>query len=141
MSLASALRDYLKERLEAAPSPEAFLFLNCWGRPYSPDKFARIFHGLLETAGIQAAQGACRPRVHDIRHTFAVNCLLRWYREGADLQAKLPLLATYMGHVSVLSTQEYLGATPELMRAASERFQRDYGSVLNVEKERSDEVR
>ena len=48
------------------------------------------------------------PRVHDFRHTFAVHALLRWYREGEDVQAKLPLLSTYMGHVSIVSTAYYL---------------------------------
>ncbi len=47
------------------------------------------------------------------------------------MQAKLPLLATYLGHVSVLSTQEYLKATPELLRCASARFERSYGTVIN----------
>jgi integrase len=131
-SLAEAIRKYLLERLKAAASPEAFLFLNHRSRPYSPDKFAQIFRGLQVTAGIPRVPGQRGPRVHDIRHTFAVNCLLRWYREGADLEAKLPLLATYMGHVDIFSTQDYLNATPELLEEASKRFQKSYGSLINV---------
>ena len=132
-SLSEAIREYLTDRLKATASPEAFLFLNDRSGRYSTDKFAEIFHGLLVTAGVTWPSGQCRPRVHDIRHTFAANCVLRWYHEGADLQAKLPLLATYLGHVSVLSTQEYLKATPELLREASVRFERTYGTLVYLE--------
>ena len=130
-SLSEAIREFLDERLKATASPESFLFLNHRSDRYSSDKFGEIFRALLRTAEVTWAAGRQRPRVHDIRHTFAHNCVLRWYREGADLQAKLPLLATYLGHVSVLSTQEYLKATPELLRAASARFERSYGTVLD----------
>ena len=130
-SLSEAIREFLDERLKATASPESFLFLNHRSDRYSSDKFGEIFRALLRTAEVTWAAGRQRPRVHDIRHTFAHNCVLRWYREGADLQAKLPLLATYLGHVSVLSTQEYLKATPELLRAASARFERSYETVLD----------
>ncbi|MEN8233260.1 MAG: integrase, partial [Thermodesulfobacteriota bacterium] len=56
------------------------------------------------------------------RHSFAVNALLRWYREGADVQSKLPLLATYMGHVSIVSTEYYLHFIDELAAVSSARF-------------------
>jgi site-specific recombinase XerD len=68
--------------------------------------------------------------VHDLRHAFAVHRLLRWYRDGADVQAKLPLLATYLGHRTFLSTQLYLTATPELLAEASRRFHDGFGSVV-----------
>ncbi|MAE16786.1 MAG: hypothetical protein CL911_05025 [Deltaproteobacteria bacterium] len=132
-SLTEAIHNYLNERLKASASSEAFLFLNDRGGRYSTDKFGEIFRSLLVSAEATAASGQRRPRVHDIRHTFVVNCVLRWYREGADLQAKLPILATYVGHASVLSTQEYLKATPELLREASERFECSYGSLLDLE--------
>ncbi len=129
-SLREAIREYLDERLKSTASPDAFLFLNHRGDRYSSDKFGEIFRDLLVTAEVPWVYGH-RPRVHDIRHTFAHNRVLRWYREGADLQAKLPLLATYLGHASVLSTQEYLKATPELLRQASTRFERSYGTVID----------
>jgi integrase len=68
--------------------------------------------------------------VHDFRHTFALEALLRWYRSGADVQAKLPLLATYMGHVSIASTEYYLKFVEPLGVSASERFARHCGGVL-----------
>jgi integrase/recombinase XerD len=70
------------------------------------------------------------PRIHDFRHSFAVNALLRWYREGAEVEAKLPLLATYMGHASVVSTHYYLHWIEPLRKAASERFALHYGELI-----------
>lgn len=62
-----------------------------------------------------------------MRRTFAVHRLIAWYREGADVQARLPLLATYLGHVNLAGTQTYLTMTAELLAEASQRFER-YGS-------------
>ena len=70
------------------------------------------------------------PRIHDIRHGFAVNALLRWYRQGLDVQTKLPLLATYMGHVSIVSTHYYLAFVEPLRAAASARFARHCGALI-----------
>jgi integrase/recombinase XerD len=70
------------------------------------------------------------PRVHDARHSFAVNALLRWYRAGIDITARLPYLATYMGHVSVVSTERYIHLVEELGTHAGERFERRCGSVI-----------
>lgn len=128
--LADTLHDYLKERLVAATGADAPLFINHARRPYSVDKFSEVFRTLLTASGIPAAPHPQRPRVYDVRHTFALTRVLQWYREGADLQAKLPLLATYMGHVDVLSTQVYLTSTAELLREASQRFERAFGGVF-----------
>ncbi len=65
-----------------------------------------------------------QPRLHDLRATFAVHRLVAWYREGADVQAHLPLLATYLGHASVAGTQSYLALTPALLAEAALRFER-----------------
>jgi len=72
------------------------------------------------------------PRVHDFRHTFAVHALLRWYEAGADVQAKLPLLATYMGHVSIISTEYYLHFIEPLASAASARFGLRCGALIRA---------
>jgi integrase len=64
------------------------------------------------------------PRVHDLRHTFAVHALLRWYRDGVDVQAKLPALATVMGHVSIASTAYYLRFMPAVTKPGAERARR-----------------
>jgi integrase len=65
---------------------------------------------------------ACRPRIHDARHTFAVNTLLGWYREDADVQARLPLLSAYLGHAEPANTYWYLQAAPELLAEAARRL-------------------
>ena len=71
-------------------------------------------------------------RARNNRHTFAVHALLRWYRAGADVQAKLPLLATYMGHVSIASTQYYLPFVEALAAAAATRFADRCGRLLET---------
>jgi len=72
------------------------------------------------------------PRVHDFRHSFCVNALLRWYRSGVDVQAKLPYLTAYMGHVSIASTQYYLRFVNDLATAASDRFAQHWGNLITV---------
>ena len=82
--------------------------------------FSRLRHRLGWTA-----QGrARRPRIHDMRHTFAVRRLLRWYEEGADVDQKILALSTYLGHAKVTDTYWYLSAVPELMAITSQRFER-----------------
>jgi integrase/recombinase XerD len=82
------------------------------------------FKHLRATAGVRRDDGArYQPRLHDMRHTFATTRLIRWYRDGADVQRLLPQLATYLGHVNIGGTQNYLSLTPELLRFASERFE------------------
>ena len=70
------------------------------------------------------AQSRWQPRLHDLRHAFAVHRLIAWYRTGVDLHACLPLLATYLGHINLSGTQAYLTMTPELLAAAAQRFER-----------------
>jgi site-specific recombinase XerD len=66
------------------------------------------------------------PRIHDLRHTFAVHRLLAWYRDGQDVQSRLPWLATYLGHVDIHSTQVYLRPTAELLEQVERRFHQHY---------------
>lgn len=88
-----------------------------------------MFHGLLAATHISPANGHL-PRPHDLRHTFAVHRLLHWYREGVDVQSKLPLLSTFLGHIEIASTQVYLTITGDLLNEASGRFQRHFGGVF-----------
>jgi integrase len=85
---------------------------------------------LFRAADVRTAQGRI-PRVHDLRHTYAVHALLRWYRAGVDVQAKLPALATAMGHVSIASTAYYLGFLEPVAQAASARFAQHCWAVLD----------
>ncbi len=85
----------------------------------------RTFRKLCNYCGIHREDGArYQPRLHDIRHTFALSRLLDWYRKGADVQRLLPHLSTYLGHVNISATQRYLTMTSELLSEASSRFEK-----------------
>jgi integrase len=73
-------------------------------------------------AGLEGRGERGRPRPHDLRHSFTVRTLLDWYRAGLDVDARLPLLSTYLGHVDPVSTYWYLQASPELLVLAAERL-------------------
>lgn len=92
---------------------------------------------LLDSCNIRTRSGR-RPRVHDFRHSCAVTALIRWYRSGADVRTKLPFLAAYLGHVSIISTYRYLHFVEPLRSLASSRFSDSYGGLvtpLSVRKE------
>lgn len=88
---------------------------------------ASTIAALIRAAGISAAAGQRRPRLHDWRHTFCVTTLLNWYRDGVDVQARLPWLSTYLGHVDPKSTYWYLTGSPELLALAAERLEHAFG--------------
>jgi integrase/recombinase XerD len=81
------------------------------------------FHGLTRAAGLRPRSAACRPRIHDLRHTFAVASLTRWYADGGDVAARLPLLSTWLGHADPSGTYWYLTGTPELLALAAARLE------------------
>ena len=123
----------VRRRRRLPLSPEAALLWNRsrGGRHFTGEGLAQGLRRLLEASGIRKPDG-CQPRVHDFRHSFAVQALLRWYRAGHDVQAKLPLLATYMGHVSVASTEYYVHFVEPLARSASARFEKRCGTLVNA---------
>jgi site-specific recombinase XerD len=84
--------------------------------------FKRVFDRLIDSVGITTNNGT-RPRLHNMRHSFATRTLLGWYRDGADVHALLPRLSTYLGHVEPSSTYWYLSAAPELMALAAARLE------------------
>jgi integrase len=100
------------------------------GRAYTGTGLTYCVRPLIERCGITTTKGKT-PRIHDFRHSFAVNALLRWYRAGADVEAKLPLLATYLGHGSTLSTHHYLHLIEPLRAAANKRFENHYGELVS----------
>jgi integrase len=91
--------------------------------PINPCTASQVFHHLVPELGLTVPDGVCPPRLHSLRHSFAVACLLRWYREGADPAGQLFRLSTFMGHVSPVSTAVYLTITDELKDEASRRFE------------------
>jgi site-specific recombinase XerD len=132
-SFAEHLRIYFTARSKAVPvaCPDDPFFISSRGKRCDYSRTARVFQLLVRQAGIDAsATRRGRVRLHDLRHTFATHRLLHWYQDGADLQAKLPVLATYLGHGNILATHVYLNVTTELLREASQRFERAFGSIM-----------
>lgn len=132
------IQDYLtakrKRRLTMHREAPLLCHGNAGQRPYRGDGMWHALHELMTSAGVRTSDGRV-PRVHDYRHGFAISALLRFYRTGIDLQSKLPLLAAYMGHVSVVSTAYYLSFVPELAAAASDRFGSRYGDLVQIQPE------
>ena len=133
-SVTLELQQYLLKRKHGKlpMTSEAFLM---WSRQRSPEVYAAhgvglLWHQLCTSAQVLDAQGR-PPRIHDVRHSYAVSVLHRWYAQKLDVQAKLPHLASYLGHVSSVSTHHYLKLTPELRRAASQRFHQRFAPLLN----------
>jgi integrase len=83
-----------------------------------------MFVKVSRQIGLRGPADSHGPRLHDFRHRFAVNTLLRWYRRGVDVERHLPHLATYLGHAHVSDTYWYLTATPELLQLAARRLDR-----------------
>jgi site-specific recombinase XerD len=100
------------------------LFIGRYGRAITLKATSDILRRMLRQMGLKRPRGRIGPRPYDLRHAFAVHRLTAWYREGADIHARLPWLSAYMGHVSLLGTETYLHATPELLQFASDRFAR-----------------
>lgn len=120
----TALRAYEKARDKALPAPQAdTFFVNSRGRPLDGHNLQHTFAPLLAAADIQAPPGQRAPRLHDLRHAFTVATMLDWYRDGRDVQARLPLLSTWLGHVDPKSTYWYLQAIPELLALAAGRLE------------------
>jgi integrase len=123
-STVAALRGYLRVR-EAhhhAHVSDALLISPAGTRLIYCNVHA-TFRQLRRDAGLQPRSPACRPRIHDLRHAFAVRTLLEWYRAGVEVQPRLPLLSTYLGHVHPRHTYWYLSAAPELLRIAGQRLE------------------
>jgi integrase len=125
--LTAVLRTYADDRYQRGHSnaPGAPFFVTRTGTAVTRGLAERAFVRLRDIANIVRKDGArYQPRLHDLRHSMAVHRLVVWYREGADVQRLLPQLATYLGHVDVAATQRYLAMTPDLLREASQRFER-----------------
>jgi len=121
-STVAALRDYLQVRDELLPAPTSpALLISTAGTRLRYNNVWRTFHRLVRQAGLTARSASCRPRIHDLRHSFAVATVLDWYARGADVQALLPRLSTYLGHTDPTHTYWYLSAAPELLALAGQR--------------------
>lgn len=122
---------YLDDRRHSIPRGADAPLLLHRDTAYAGNGVRLLMRHLFLTAGVRTAAG-CLPRVHDLRFTFAFHALLRWYRVGADVQARLPALAIYMGHVSILSTQYYLPVLDVVAEEAGERFERHSARIFST---------
>jgi site-specific recombinase XerD len=130
-STSRALEQYIDKRIKIAPHwPNSPLLLNERRRRLCHPTVNATFRGLLQKCGI-AHHKRTRPRIHDLRHTFAVHRLLAWYQMEQDVNALLPALATYMGHVDIKSTRVYLQPTAELLQQVSQKFRNHYLKNIN----------
>ena len=124
----TALRRYRGRPDRPRPRiPTAALFSSSAGTRLRYCVVNRTFLKLVRHAGLRRRSAACRPRLHDLRHTFAVRTVLDAYRAGLDVGARLPILSTYLGHVSPAATYWYLSAAPELLATAGDRLERYLG--------------
>lgn len=122
-SALDALQHYLRLRNLVFPEPHGdALFVNHRGERFHALSLMEAFRKLVRRANVRRLSGGY-PTFHHLRHTFAVRRLVAWYHDGADVQALLPVLATYLGHVGFSETAYYLSADPELLELASARAQ------------------
>ncbi len=123
----TALGSYVRTRARhVRPAKDSTLFVSSKGTPVIYTQFGVAFRKLLAQSGV-GQDSAKPPRIHDLRHSFAVRTLARWYRAGENVGALLPKLSTYMGHIEPGYTYWYLSASPELLSLAADRLQTSQG--------------
>jgi site-specific recombinase XerD len=123
--LAKVLKTYMPTRLHGnlERGQDSYLLANRDGTRLASSTVQEAFDALRRIARIHGAAGRRQiPRMHDLRHSFAVHTVTAWYRQGADVQRLLPVLSTYLGHADLEGTKVYLSMTPELLQQASLRF-------------------
>jgi integrase len=123
LSSAEKLREYsrLRDRLISHPRCPSF-FISEQGTRLTHWSVRRTFVKLSREIGLRGPHDSHGPRLHDLRHTFAVKTLLRWYQTGVDVERHMPELAAFLGHTHVNDTYWYISAVPELLRLASKRL-------------------
>jgi integrase len=122
--IAALVAQQLERRAHrGALDPAAPLFTFDGHRSIHPTTASQTFHCLVGKLGLVVPAGVSPPTLHSLRHSFAVGCLLRFYRQGLDPAARLHQLSTFLGHVDPVSTQVYLTITPALLEEANRRFE------------------
>jgi integrase len=126
---AAALRHYLRQRPQLGPPPRTrAVFISTAGTRLRYCNVQWTFQRLVGQAGLTPRSGSCRPRIHDLRHSFAVATLLDAYRAGDDVEHRLTQLSTYLGHVHPGATYWYLSSAPELLSVVAERLSHSSGA-------------
>ncbi|MCP4406499.1 MAG: tyrosine-type recombinase/integrase [Gammaproteobacteria bacterium] len=124
-STCKVLADYIARRKRhwARRPVSSYLFVSSWGNPLDNGEIHRTFYALSRQIGLRGPCDSHGPRLHDMRHRFAMRTLVAWYRAGQDPERRLPLLSAYLGHVHIADTQWYFNDSPELMREAMRRLE------------------
>lgn len=118
-----ALQQYARRRIALVSHPTMHFFVSSQGHPLLIGNVAKTFRLLRRRVGLQGSEGWDIPTLHHFRHRFATQSLLRWYRAGDDVERRLPVLSTFLGHVCTSSTYWYLSCHPELMGQAMRRLE------------------
>jgi integrase/recombinase XerD len=116
-----AYRSTVERAIPRPPSPSLLVSIN--GTRLCPSAVHPTFRAMIAQAGLRPRGPRCHPRLHDARHSFAVRTLIRWYEDGADVDANLPLLSAFLGHANPASTYWYLHAAPELLSRVASRLE------------------
>jgi integrase len=124
-STCKVLADYIARRNRhwAARPVSSYLFVSNRGNRLDGAEIHRTFYALSRRIGLRGVADSHGPRLHDMRHVFATNTLVHWYKSDQDPERRLPILSAYLGHVHVADTQWYLSGSPELMREAMRRLE------------------
>ncbi len=124
-STCKVLADYIarRERHWEGRPVSSYLFVSSQGNRLDGGDIHRTFYALSRQIGLRSISDNHGPRLHDMRHRFATNTLVTWYRSNQDPERLLPILSAYLGHVHVEDTQWYLSSSPELMREAMGRLE------------------
>ncbi len=125
-----ALGAYAERRDERHPKPKGrWFFTSSTGTRLLRDNVSTVFGCIVRDATLKWPEGIRLPRAHDLRHTFAVRCVMTWHRSGVDVERRLPVLSTWLGHVAPATTYWYLSGVPELLELVSARLD-DLGEAV-----------
>jgi integrase len=128
VSTRDVFKEYARQRDRLVPKPASpCFFLNDHGRRLDISAVHRTFYDLSRQIGLRGPADHKGPRIHDFRHRFAVNTLIQWYRDNQDIERRLPVLSTFLGHAHVADTYWYLSVHPELMGLATSRLEQRWG--------------
>jgi integrase len=127
-STCSVLADYIarRQRHWAGRAVSSYLFVSSWGNRLDNAQVHRAFYAASPQIGLRGVADRHGPRLHDLRHRFANNHAVHWYRSNQEPERCLPLLSAFLGHVHISDTQWYLSGSPELMREAMSRLERHW---------------
>jgi integrase len=129
VSTRNVLAEYAQRRDRLLPTQSSQCFLlNDHGRCLESSAVRRTFYDLSRQIGLRGPVDHTGPRLHDFRHRFALNTLIQWYRAGEDIERRLPVLSTFLGHAHTADTYWYLSIHPELMGLATKRLEQRWGA-------------